>query len=128
LLRNWNRDVLDNQLKRDIAEQDPTRPVVRASGEFYIPLLHKGTDSHFYMGWYTRVFGPLSAWEKIAQRFPANIRFVSEFGAQSFPNRESCMKFMPSDPQQVDWEAMRLRHQFQPSILESSLPWREIQE
>lgn len=128
LLRSWNRDVLDNQLKRDIAAQDPTRPIVRASGEFYIPLLNKGTDSHFYMGWYTRVFGPLSAWEKLAQRFPANIRFVSEFGAQSFPNRESCLKFMPSDPQQVDWEAMRLRHQFQPSILESSLPWREVHD
>jgi len=126
LFWNWNRDALDSRIKRDVEAQDPTRPVVRSSGEFTIPFLRTGTDSHFYMGWYTRVFGPLRTWERLAQHLPDNIRFVSEFGAQSFPNVESCLKFMHSDPQKIDWELMRARHQFQPSILEYSLPWREI--
>ncbi len=124
LFWNWNRDVLDRQIKRDVEEQDPTRSVVRSSGEFSIPFLRNGTDSHFYMGWYTRAFGPLRTWERLAHHLPNNIRFVSEFGAQSFPNLESCLKFMHEDPQKTDWELMRERHQFQPSILEYSLPWR----
>jgi beta-mannosidase len=126
LFWNWNRDALDNQIKRDVEAQDPTRSVVRSSGEFSIPFLRNGTDSHFYMGWYTRAFGPLRTWERLAHHLPNNIRFVSEFGAQSFPNLESCLKFMHEDPQKIDWDLMRARHQFQPSILEYSLPWREI--
>jgi beta-mannosidase len=123
---NWNRDVLDTQIKHEVEVQDRTRPVVRSSGEFAIPFLRSGTDSHFYMGWYTRVFGPLRFWERVAQRFPANIRFVTEFGAQSFPNLESCLKFMSSDVGAIDWDLMTARHQFQQGILEHSLPWREI--
>jgi beta-mannosidase len=128
LFWNWNRDVLDNRIKRDVEAQDPTRPVVRASGEFAIPFLRAGTDSHFYMGWYSRVFGQLRNWEQLAQHLPDNIRFVSEFGAQSFPNAESCLKFMHSDPQKIDWNLMTARHQFQPGMLEYRLPWREIRE
>jgi beta-mannosidase len=128
LLYNWNRDTLDSRLKREVAALDRTRPVVRSSGEFAIPLWRPGTDTHYYMGWYTRVFGPLRFWERLAQRFPANIRFVSEFGAQSFPNLESCLKFMDADPTKIDWERMTARHQFQASILEHSLPWREVRK
>jgi beta-mannosidase len=125
---NWNRDVLDVQIKREVESLDPTRPVVRSSGEFTIPFLRSGTDTHFYMGWYTRVFGPLRSWERLAQHLPANIRFVSEFGAQSFPNLESCLKFMDSDVSKIDWNFMTERHQFQQGILEHSLPWREVQK
>jgi len=128
LFWNWNRDVLDNRIKRDVEAQDPTRPVVRASGEFAIPFLRAGTDCHFYMGWYSRAFGQLRSWERLAQHLPANIRFVSEFGAQSFPNAESCRKFMDSDPQKIDWKLMVARHQFQPGMLEYRLLWREIRE
>jgi beta-mannosidase len=123
---SWNRDVMDSQLKRDAQAEDRTRPVVRASGEYAVPFFRSGTDSHFYMGWYTRVYGPLRSWERIAHHFPNNIRFVTEFGAQSFPNLESCLKFMPGDVAQIDWSVMTARHQFQPGILEHSLPWREI--
>jgi beta-mannosidase len=125
---NWNRDTLDTQLKRDVGALDRTRPIVRSSGEFAIPFLQAGTDTHFYMGWYTRVFGPLRFWERLAQRLPANIRFVSEFGAQSFPNLESCLKFMDADATKINWDRMTARHQFQPGILEHSLPWREIRK
>jgi beta-mannosidase len=128
LFYNWNRDTLDVRLKQDVQALDPSRTVIRASGEFHIPLLQRGSDTHFYMGWYTRVYGALNVWERLVQRLPANIRFVTEFGAQSFPNRESCLKFMPSDPHQVDWDTMTERHQFQPGVLESNLPWREISE
>lgn len=82
---NWNRDVMDRQLKRVARAEDTTRPVVRASGEYAVPFFRKGTDTHFYFGWYGGVYGPLRSFEPVAQRFPDDIRFVTEFGAQSFP-------------------------------------------
>jgi beta-mannosidase len=125
---SWNRDVMDSRLKRDVEQEDRTRPAVRASGEYAVPLLRAGTDSHFYMGWYSTIYGPLRLWEPIARHFPNTIRFVTEFGAQSFPNLESCLKFMDADVTNIDWEYMTARHQFQPGILEHSLPWRSVRE
>ncbi len=121
---NWNRDVMDTQLKRIVQEEDRTRPVVRSSGEYAVPLMRSGTDSHFYMGWYTPVYGPLRLWEPVAKRFPNNIRFVTEFGAQSFPNVESCVKFMDADVARIDWDYMVARHQFQDAMMEHNMPWR----
>jgi beta-mannosidase len=56
---SWNRDIMDSRLKQTVAAEDPTRPAVRASGEYAVPLLRTGTDSHFYMGWYSGAYGPL---------------------------------------------------------------------
>lgn len=123
---SWNRDVMDTQLKRVAEAEDPTRTVVRASGEYAIPLLRAGTDSHFYYGWYVKLYGPLSAWEPIARLFPNTIRFVTEFGAQSFPNYESCLKFLDADLEQIDWDDVTARLQFQPGIMAHSFDWRSI--
>jgi beta-mannosidase len=121
---NWNRDVLDTRLKRLARAADRTRPVVRSSGEYAVPLIRRGTDTHFYYGWYAKVYGQLRAWEGIVRRFPDNIRFVTEFGAQSFPNVESCLKFMEADIAEIDWQHLAERHHFQPNMLGHWLDWR----
>jgi beta-mannosidase len=121
LATNWNRHVMDRQLKRVAEEEDRTRPVVRSSGEFAVPLLHVGTDTHFYNGWY---YPSLRLWEHFVKRLPENIRFVTEFGAQSFPNVESCVKFMPADIAKIDWKNLQRHHGFQPHMMGRWVNWR----
>jgi beta-mannosidase len=120
---SWDRDVMDTQLKQVAETLDQTRPVVRASGEYAVPLLRRGTDSHFYYGWYM-VYGRLPAWLQIVKRFPKNIRFVTEFGAQSFPNVESSMRFMDADIKKIDWQHLIDRHHFQSEIMSNWYEWR----
>ncbi len=121
---SWNRDVLDSRLKAIVTEEDPTRTVVRSSGEFHVPYVREGTDTHAYFGWYSS-HGSLEDAEMMQRRFPGNMSFVTEFGAQSFPNLESCRRFMP-DPL-TDEAARRLveRHSLQGEIMANWIPWRE---
>ena len=119
----WNRDVLDTRLKQVAEAEDATRPVVRSSGEYAIPGVRSGTDTHFYYGWYT-IYGRLRAFEAVAKRLPANIRFVTEFGAQSFPNEASCRKFMDGEIATIDWQHLSERHQFQGDMLGNWVDWR----
>ena len=121
---NWNRDVMDRQLRQAAREHDTTRPVVRSSGEYAVPFFRRGTDTHFYFGWYGGVYGPLRAFERIVRSFPDNIRFVTEFGAQSFPNIESCAKFLHHDISKIDWEQVAARHHMQPNMFDYWLAWR----
>lgn len=123
---SWNRDVMDTQLKQVVEREDPRRPVVRSSGEFWIPRLRSGTDAHAYFGWYSS-YGTLRDAEVMRQRFPENMHFVTEFGAQSFPNLESCLKFMPADIKQIDVGRLVMRHGFQAEIMSRWLPWREAE-
>jgi beta-mannosidase len=90
-------------------------------------LVRPGTDTHFYFGWYRKLYGPLRSWDPVIRRFPNNIRFVTEFGAQSFPNLESCIKFMDADITKIDWQRLAERHHFQPDILSYWLDWRAAQ-
>jgi beta-mannosidase len=121
---NWNREVMDTQLARDAAAEDRTRPVVRSSNEYAVPMVRAGTDTHFYYGWYGEIYGSLRAWEPLVRRFPNNIRFVTEFGAQSFPNAESSAKFMNADVAKIDWDHLVARHHFQPKMLDMWTDWR----
>ncbi|MBM4413011.1 MAG: glycoside hydrolase [Chloroflexi bacterium] len=120
---NWNRDVLDTTLQHEVAVEDSSRPSVRSSGEYAIPLWHKGTDTHFYYGWYM-IYGKLATWQQLIKRFPANTRFVTEFGAQSFPNHESAVRFMDADVHKIDWAKLQRQHSFQPDILAYWMDWR----
>jgi beta-mannosidase len=120
---NWNRNVLDTQLKRLTEQADRTRPAVRSSGEYSVPKLREGTDSHFYYGWYA-TYGPLRRWEYVVRRLPNTLRFATEFGAQSFPNLESCVRFMDADISRIDWHRLVARHQFQANVMEHWLDWR----
>jgi beta-mannosidase len=119
---SWNRDILDTQLKRVARREDPSRPVVRSSGEYALPW-RRGTDSHFYFGWYA-AYGTLDGLEKTRKHFKANLRFVTEFGAQSFPNVESCAAFMATEREQLDIDHLAERHSFQPDIMQRWIDWR----
>lgn len=123
-VRSWNRDVMDTQLARAAEREDATRAVVRSSGEYAVPFVREGTAGHFYYGWY-KIYGELRDWEPIIRRFPDNIRWVNEFGAQSFPNAESCRRFMDADVHRLDVRKLTERHMFQPNIMDYWLPWRE---
>jgi beta-mannosidase len=120
---NWNRNVLDASLQQIVATVDPSRPTVRSSGEYAVPLIHAGTDAHFYYGWY-KIYGELASWQKIIDLFPQNSRFVTEFGAQSFPNYASAIKFMAADINAIDWATLQRKHSFQPDMLGHWLDWR----
>jgi beta-mannosidase len=117
---------MDTQLKNMAEHEDPRRPVIRSSGEFDIPLLREGTDAHAYFGWYAS-YGTLAEAEILRRNLPANLRFVTEFGAQSFPNLESCLRFMPADIKEIDFAALTARHGFQGDIMARWLPWREAE-
>ncbi len=121
---SWNRDVLDTRLKQIAEQEDQHRTVVRSSGELYLPRLKAGTDTHAYFGWYS-AYGALAAAERVRARFPSNMRFVTEFGAQSFPNLESCLKFMPAEITRIDFDHLARRHGFQSEVMSKWLPWRK---
>ncbi|MFV9504416.1 MAG: glycoside hydrolase family 2 protein [Oscillochloridaceae bacterium umkhey_bin13] len=124
---SWNRDVMDSQLKAVVEAEDSTRPVVRSSGEFHIPFLREGTDGHAYFGWYNN-HGNLAQAEMMQRRFRGNMSFMTEFGAQSFPNLASSLRFMP-DPL-TDEAIVRLetRHGLQGTIMANWIPWRETRD
>ena len=108
---SWNREVLDSRLAARAQELDPSRPVVRSSGEWALPW-RRGTDGHHYHGWYPQA-GPLSRLDRDLRWFLKNFRFVTEFGAQSFPNLESSRKFAAGALEELDWDRLEERHQLQ---------------
>ena len=110
---NWNRERMDSQLKRRVEELDDTRFAVRSAGEWRLPLVRSGTDSHLYYGWY-RNQDPAVKLESVAKR----LKFVTEFGAQSFPNYESSVRFMSSEISELDWSRLEERHSLQREIMD----------
>ena len=122
-LWSWNRDVMDRRLARDARRLDPSRPAISNSGEYAIPGWHSGNDAHFYFGWYA-TYGALRGFDWVRKHVPRNTRFVTEFGAQSFPNRESCVKFMAPELAEIDWAALARHHSFQPDTMARWYDWR----
>jgi len=120
---SWNREVMDSRLKRQAKRLDPTRFVVRSSGEWALGLWRGGTDGHHYHGWYP-ASGLLRAFDDFRRRHPKNIRFVTEFGAQSFPNYESSIKFMAPDLERIDWRHLEERHSLQRGNMQH---WIDVQ-
>jgi beta-mannosidase len=120
---SWNRQVLDRRLQQEAQQADPSRPVISNSGEYAVPGWHRGNDSHFYYGWYL-AYGGLRGFDWVRKRVPRNLRFVTEFGAQSFPNRESCARFMATKLADVDWKKLARHHSFQPHIMAHWYDWR----
>ncbi len=121
---SWNRDVLDQRLVRIARRCDPSRPAISNSGEYAVPFWHKGNDTHFYFGWYI-IYGRLQGFDTVIRHVPRNVRFVTEFGAQSFPNKESCLKFMSERLQEINWKQLQRRHSFQPNVMRHWYTWRD---
>jgi beta-mannosidase len=116
LIYNWNRDVMDRKLKRRVEELDDSRFVVRSSGEWSVPVLRRGTDSHVYYGWYRDQDSA-----KKLEGLSGKLRFVTEFGAQSFPNYESSVRFMSPELASLDWDQLGERHSLQREIMDKWL-------
>ncbi|HEY9723913.1 MAG TPA: glycoside hydrolase family 2 TIM barrel-domain containing protein [Oscillatoriaceae cyanobacterium] len=116
LIFSWNRDVMDTQLMASTQHLDPSRTVIRSSGEMWLPLRMDGTDGHYYFGWYMS-YGPkrwFEIWRRVLTR---NLRFVTEFGAQSFPNLENARKFLPENLEGADFKFLNRHYLLQWDIM-----------
>jgi beta-mannosidase len=120
LVFSWNRDVMDKHNKKSIEKFDPTRKVVRSSGEMAL-LGKKGTDLHFYGGWY-RIMGTHRAFDWVLKFVRKGLGFVTEFGAQSFPDEVSSKRFMNEDMRKIDWKTLEDRHSLQLDLMDHWTP------
>jgi beta-mannosidase len=113
---SWNRNVLDAALQKAVAAVDGTRFVNQCSGEPWTPW-QTGTDTHFYFGWYRVQGKSMRRFDGVCRKFPKNLHFVTEFGAQSFPNLESCRRFMAEDLKQIDWKKLEAENSLQIDLM-----------
>jgi len=117
----WEVRKLDQKLKQVLEYADPTRPVNLASG------LVGETDAHLYYGWYV---GKADGFPK-AMHYPVlrdSLAFITEFGAQAFPNYEHALRFTPPDINQVDWQDLQDRYMLQKKNMDKYLPLKPGQD
>ena len=74
----------------------------------WVPGWLPGTDGHYYFGWYMS-YGPKRLFDIWRRFLTRNLRFVTEFGAQSFPNYENARTFLPDDLHGADFKHLN-RH------------------
>lgn len=116
-LPTWNKTVLDRAVKRAIERADGTRPTIAHSGVMpHLPKL-QGTDSHLYFGWY---FGDERDFPAFARAMPSQVRFPTEFGAQSVPTTDDFVG--AGDWPELDWERLATTHNLQQSVLDKHVP------
>ncbi len=116
-LPTWNKSVLDHAVKRSIDRTDGSRPTIAHSGVMpHLPKL-QGTDSHLYFGWY---FGHERDLPAFARAVPSQVRFPTEFGAQSIPDNDDFVD-RAAWPD-LDWERLAATHNLQPAILDRFVP------
>jgi beta-mannosidase len=90
----WNRTILDRSVKRVLAKNDGSRPVIAHSGVLpHLPRLD-GTDAHLWFGWYG---GDVRDLASFASTLPRHVRFVSAFGAQALPTADGAASRQPPD-------------------------------
>jgi beta-mannosidase len=117
-LPTWNKSVLDRWVKRSFEQADPTRPTVAHGGVApHLPQLD-GTDSHMWLGWHRGEVGELA---EVARIVPRLVRFVSEFGAQSVPDRAAEFVDVSRWPA-IDWESLREHHGLEVEVMAQRVP------
>jgi beta-mannosidase len=123
--RLYDYNKLDQAMMERVRRLDPTRPVQRNSvlaavgetpkffrdlkeyGEFIPPHL-----TVHWVGWY---------WGELRDKEHYNPLFVSEYGTQSVPCRESLEQFIPAQALwPPDWDVWR-RHGFQTNVFEKNI-------
>jgi len=115
-LPTWNKDVLDRLITRAIHKADPSRPVNAHSG--VLPGLgSRGTDAHFYFGWY---HGELDGLAPMLRKVPSLARFMTEFGAQAVPNSAEFMH--PQRWPDLDWDELFEHHACQRKYFDRYVP------
>ena len=118
LIYSWNREKLDKQLLKKAKFLDPFRPSLLCSGERGLFRKDHG-DAHSYHGWY---FGPLHWLNYWVKKNPQRLKLVSEFGAQSFPDYENAIKFVPDDLKNLNWKELAEKYLAQPWLLKKYVP------
>ncbi len=109
---NRNKDVLDKELAKAVLEVDDSVPVIPNSG--IMGVLRMGTDLHTYEGWY---WGKDYRDAYCYTRFPLNRMacFITEYGAQAFPELESLQQFLEPDAlSPLNWDLLKKNHRCQP--------------
>jgi len=76
------------------------------------------------LGWYSPPEGPKRRFELLTKLYPRVMQFVTEFGAQSFPNRESACKFLDAAVSKIDWNNLVESTHFQPNIMSVWYDWK----
>jgi beta-mannosidase len=77
-----------------------------------------GTDSHLWLGWHRGTVDDLA---ERARLIPRQVRFVSEFGAQSVP--DSAMAFAePERWPDLDWDGLREHHGLEVDVMLAHFP------
>jgi beta-mannosidase len=84
---------LDHELAALFRKVDPSRPALANSG---------AGDGHTYPGWYW------GSWTDVHE-LPGGA-FVSEYGAQAVPNRETLLSFLPEGSTADDWQYHGFQH------------------
>ncbi|NVM31792.1 MAG: hypothetical protein HWN65_23335 [Candidatus Helarchaeota archaeon] len=113
---NKNKDVLDKHLVEAILEVDDSVPVVPNSG--IMGLIRMGTDLHTYEGWYWGK-GYRDAYGYTHFPFKRMVCFITEYGAQAFPNLENLKKFVnEKDLWPINWQLLKNKHRCQPMFFE----------
>jgi len=115
---SWNREVLDQKLFARAKSLDRCRAILDCSGEKGIFRKDQG-DAHLYFGWY---FGALKNLDYLVKKKPERLKLVSEFGAQSFPNYESAIKFIPDQLERLDWKELAIKFLAQPRLIKKFVP------
>ncbi|HUX98221.1 MAG TPA: hypothetical protein VMV49_01585 [Candidatus Deferrimicrobium sp.] len=112
LYYNKNKNVLDKHLLEAVLEIDDSLPVIQNSG--CMGLLRLGTDLHTYEGWY---MGKDYRDAYCYTRFPLKhmVCFITEYGAQAFPNLENFKKILKEENLwPVNWAVLQKNHRCQP--------------
>jgi len=115
---SWNREALDQKLFAKAKTLDRSRAILDCSGEKGLFRKDHG-DAHLYFGWY---FGALKNFDYWVKKKPERLKLVSEFGAQSFPNYESAIKFIPDQLEKLNWKELAIKFLAQPRLIKKFVP------
>ncbi|NVM02597.1 MAG: beta galactosidase jelly roll domain-containing protein [Candidatus Helarchaeota archaeon] len=119
-LRNFNKDKLDPAMVKvleDELELDKNHNGIIVKNSGMAGIIRGGTDLHSYCGYYW----PLAPKYRAAYKYLDirwKVRFVTEFGAQAFPNKESlekfpCFKDTPEDIFPLNTSTLVKNHRYQ---------------
>jgi beta-mannosidase len=101
--------VLDRAVARAIGRADPTRPVVRHSGDL--------NEAHAWFGW---LHGELADLGPAIRTVPRIGRLLAKFGAQSVPSSAGWMQ--PERWPHLDWDALAEHHGMQRAAFDAHVP------
>ncbi|MGI9623731.1 MAG: glycoside hydrolase family 2 protein [Acidimicrobiales bacterium] len=115
-LPNWTKSVLDRSIKNVFDSQDGSRHTTGYTGvQPHLPRLD-GSAAHLRFGWRR---GNERDLQEFAARWPAQVRFVAEFGSESIPDHPTFLEgFWPG----LTAEALEQNYAYSSSSFERYVP------